>query len=174
VIQPSQAAAILERNFATLTGLVDDVASDAARWKPNPESWSILAVICHLGDEEREDFGRRLRLTLDDTAADWPAIALDTWVVERRYNERELGAELNALREARMESVVWLRHVPAASLALVHRHPRLGDVAGGDLLAAWVAHDFLHLRQLAGLRFQLAARDAAPYSVGYSGRARLP
>jgi hypothetical protein len=36
--------------------LVASMTPTEAQFKPNPASWSILEVICHLYDEEREDF----------------------------------------------------------------------------------------------------------------------
>lgn len=68
-------------------------------------------MVCHLADEEREDFGRRLSLTLSDPSREWPSIAPGDWVTERGYNERQLGDALEAFRGARMESLRWLPDV---------------------------------------------------------------
>ena len=48
-------------------------------------------------------------------------------------------------------------------------HPRFGPMIAGDLLAAWCAHDALHLRQLARRLHQLAQRDAAGGTIRYAG-----
>jgi hypothetical protein len=39
----------------------------------------------------------------------------------------------------------------------------------GDMFAAWVAHDGLHIRQLNELHRLLVERAAKPYRVGYAG-----
>ena len=39
----------------------------------------------------------------------------------------------------------------------------------GDLLAAWVAHDLLHLRQLVELKYAYLARTMEPYALKYAG-----
>ena len=39
-----------------IRGLVSRVGDEQARWKPSPDQWSILEVINHLYDEERQDF----------------------------------------------------------------------------------------------------------------------
>jgi hypothetical protein len=39
----------------------------------------------------------------------------------------------------------------------------------GDMFAAWVAHDGLHIRQLNELHRSLLERAAKPYRVGYAG-----
>ncbi len=39
----------------------------------------------------------------------------------------------------------------------------------GELLAAWVAHDNLHMRQLVELRRARLVNLTAPYDVSYAG-----
>jgi hypothetical protein len=50
-----------------------------------------------------------------------------------------------------------------------YKHPSLGEISAGDLLAAWTAHDQLHVRQIGKRMYELVARDAEPYSVSYAG-----
>jgi len=47
-------------------GLTKDINTELAIWKPAPDKWSILEVVNHLYDEEREDFRQRLELVLKD------------------------------------------------------------------------------------------------------------
>src|SRR5690349_17216877 len=89
------AGAIIDRleHFApTLAAAVAGVQTEDARWKPAAGGWSILEIVCHLGDEEVDDFRARLFSTLRDPAAKWPLTDPEGWVKERRYNEQELGA----------------------------------------------------------------------------------
>ena len=43
-----------------IRALIAGITQAEARSNPNPESWSILEVMCHLYDIEREDFRPRL------------------------------------------------------------------------------------------------------------------
>lgn len=45
-----------------------------ARWKPDPQSWSILEVINHLYDEECADFRVCLDIILHHPDQPWPPI----------------------------------------------------------------------------------------------------
>ena len=45
----------LSHNATAIESLVRSVPEEQARWKPEPEAWSILEVINHLYDEECED-----------------------------------------------------------------------------------------------------------------------
>jgi hypothetical protein len=54
-----------------IMGLLADISQDEAQIKPNPESWSILEVISHLYDEEREDFREHLDWLQGLSDANW-------------------------------------------------------------------------------------------------------
>jgi hypothetical protein len=143
-----------------------------ATWKPPSGAWSILEIVCHLGDEEVDDFRTRLRLTLEDPSQDWPKIDPEGWARERRYNERDLGESLERFARERAASVAWLRSLRDVDWSRAATHPRLGSLRAGDLMASWAAHDALHLRQIAKRLHELAAADAPGFDAGYAGEWR--
>lgn len=149
--------------------LVGDVSTADMRWKPPSGAWSMLEILAHLADEEVEDFGARLRSTLHDPTHPWPGIDPEGWARDRRYNDRDPAAELVRLRAARAATLQWLPTVADADWSRTYHHPRLGPMRAGDLLAAWAAHDLLHIRQLTKRRFELVTRDVSPFSTGYAG-----
>ncbi len=92
----------LMRNANVVTALSADLDDVQARWKPSPDDWSILEVVNHLYDEEREDFRTRLDIILHRPDDTWPPIHPSAWAVERRYNERDPEESLeNFLAERR-------------------------------------------------------------------------
>jgi hypothetical protein len=95
-------------NATRIEHLVTGVSPEQARWKPAPDSWSILEVINHLVDEEREDFRTRLRLLLFEPGAEWPRIDPVGWVTARAYNGRELEPSLQNYLAERRDSLAWL------------------------------------------------------------------
>lgn len=154
---------------AAIAALCAGVSDAEARRRPAPEAWSLLEVVCHLLDEEREDFRQRLALTLRDPAAPWPPIDPAGWVTARQYNAQDLGATLAAWHEERARSLDWLRSLHEPAWQHRHAHPPGSELTAGDLLAAWVAHDLLHLRQLVELRYGLVTAHTAGHSVEYAG-----
>jgi hypothetical protein len=149
--------------------LVQGVADEQARWRPEPAAWSILEVINHLYDEEREDFRVRLDGLLHRPDQPWPPIDPEGWVTERQYNQRDLGQSLNNFLQAREESLVWLRDLAAPHWQTAYEAP-FGRITAGELLASWAAHDILHLRQLIELHWAWTVRVVRPYKVDYAGR----
>lgn len=156
------------QNRGVFEGLVGSVSVEQARWKPSPEKWSTLEVINHLYDEEREDFRQRLELVLADPVKPWPPIDPRNWVTTRGYNQRELTVSLENFLAEREKSLGWLRQLSAPNWENSHDGPN-GALSAGDLLASWLAHDFLHIRQLARLHWQYVCAIADPYQTTYGG-----
>jgi len=158
----------MAENAAAIQALVQGVTDRQARWKPDPESWSILEVVCHLLDEERSDFRVRLDLTLHRPGETWPGINPQGWVTERRYNEQDLKASLAAFLQERDSSLAWLRSLARPDSDRTYNAP-WGPIAAGDLMAAWVAHDLLHARPLVERRWAMTRAELEPHSVDYAG-----
>ena len=160
----------LERFAEILPAVVRGVTTEDARWKPADGAWSILEIVTHLADEEVEDFRTRVERTLRDPAEPWPPIDPEAWAVDRRYNEGDLAGALKRFVSERRRSVNWLRGITNPDWSKARKHPQLGPLRAGDIFAAWVAHDALHLRQIAKRMHQMTQRDAGVYTVHYAGR----
>ena len=138
------------------------------RARPAPTEWSPLEIVCHLRDEEVEDFGARVRAILDGAGV-FERIDPARWAVERRYQEAAPGAALAAFLERRVASTAFLVGIEPARLARAIEQPRLGRMSGLDLVAAWVTHDRLHLAQLAATLARTGADAWAPLRTEYAG-----
>lgn len=159
----------LERFPSALAGVATVVSVEDARWKPASGAWSVLEIVRHMADEERDDFRARLASTLEDPARPWPGIDPEGWARERRYHEGTLGPALDDFARERGASISWLRSLASPDWNRAYSHPRAGTIRAGDLLCAWVSHDALHLRQIAKRLHEMAARDAVGFSGGYAG-----
>ena len=91
----------LQRNGETIQKLLDGVTPVQARRKPAPDAWSMLEVICHLYDEEREDFRQRLASLYDhwrqSLAADWEKTPQRERPEARGVSPRVLASFVQAL-----------------------------------------------------------------------------
>ena len=165
----NQAIAQLTHNIPTFESLLQGLSTEQARWKPTPQKWSILEVINHLYDEEHLDFRLRLESVLRDPTQPVPPIDPPAWVVERKYNERELGESLERFKQERQTSLNWLRTLQDPRWENTYHHPAGFKVRAGDLMASWLAHDLLHIRQITRLHYDYVAQTWQPYGVGYAG-----
>jgi hypothetical protein len=151
-----------------IRSLVDDVDTVQARWKPAADRWSILEVVNHLEDEEREDFRPRLDSVLHRPGEPLPPIDPPRWAIERKYNERDLAESLERFLTERRKSLDWLGTLRQPDWESVHQLPH-GPIRAGDILASWAAHDLLHVRQLAKLHWEYVNQESVPYETRYAG-----
>ena len=156
------------KNRGVFESFIRGVSLEQTRWKPSPDKWSILEVVNHLYDEEREDFRQRIELVLDNPRLVWPPIDPRGWVTARGYIERELDTSLNNFLAERQKSLAWLKQLSEPNWENSNEGPN-GTLTAGDLLASWLAHDFLHIRQLARLHWQYVGAVADPYQTTYGG-----
>ena len=159
----------LARHREVFRTMLTGLASEEVRWKPAPAKWCALEIICHLYDEEREDFRARLRHVLETPDRPMPKIDPPAWVTERKYMEQDFEETLKKFLGERDKSVTWLRSLKDAPWGNFHRHPTVGPVSCELLLTNWVAHDLHHIRQLNNLRYgYLASISTVP--LDYAGK----
>ncbi|MGA2490976.1 MAG: DinB family protein [Anaerolineales bacterium] len=158
----------MANHAGTIHSLTLGFSDEQARWKPDPQAWSILEVINHLYDEECEDFRVRLDYILHHPGQSWPPINPTGWVTERAYNQRDLAKSVQAFLEERRKSLAWLKGLGNPDWQASVTAP-FGKFSAGDIFAAWVAHDLLHLRQLVELHWAYMLQKAESYKVNYAG-----
>jgi len=158
----------LQNSTEMIRALLAGVTPEAARLKPRAESWSMLEVVCHLYDTEREDFREHLDFILHRQHEEWHAIDTGEWVTQRHYNEQnftEIQARFFIERE---QSLAWLQGLQQPDWAKSFTTP-YRTISAGEMFACWVAHDNLHIRQLVELRRLRLEHITRPYNLEYAG-----
>lgn len=159
----------LAQQAQSIRTLVEQVPLEQARWKPTADEWSILEVVNHLYDEEREDFRQRIDYLLHKPRKEVPPIDPGGWVTARAYNERELVRSLQNFLTEREQSVAWLHNLRDPAWANSYNHPAGFTISAYDFLVNWAAHDLLHLRQLVALHYAWHQHRAGDISLLYAG-----
>ncbi len=178
----------LEANGAAIVGLLEGVqpeeaawsgvASDAAggasdvvrRWSAE-ERWSLLQIVRHLVVEECDDFRARLSSVLRNPDDPFPSFEWPFGPEDAPGRELDLSGVVQVFNRERAASLEWLGRVDNFDPDVLHRNPAPGTQAlrAGDIVAAWVAHDFFHIRQIVNLRWMYLEHSSAPYSSRYAG-----
>ena len=158
----------LTSNAESIRSMIEGISDEQAGWKPDPDTWSILEVVNHLYDEEKEDFRIRLDIILHQPDQPWPPIDPAGWVLERQYNQRELQESLDNFLRERQASIRWLNRLTSPYWEATYEAP-FGKIKAGDMFAAWVAHDLLHMRQLVELHWAYLLNLSKPYRLDYAG-----
>ena len=148
--------------------MVVTIPEGQIRWKPQPEKWSVLEVIHHLYDEEREDFRLRLNYTLEDSSKEWIPINPPQWAIDRKYNEQNFAEISNKFFNEREDSIKCLNNLKSPKWNNTYKHPQIGKITAGDLLSSWVAHDFLHMRQIIIINLEYFKNQSFPFNTKYA------
>ena len=158
----------LQNSTEMIRALLAGISQEEAQLKPSPEAWSILEVVCHLYDTEREDFREHLDFILHRQNEEYHAIDPQAWVMERHYNEQDFVEMKEKFFAERKTSLDWLEEMSNSDWDLTYTS-QYGSVSAGEMFSCWIAHDNLHCRQFVELRRYRIEKITKPYPIEYAG-----
>jgi hypothetical protein len=158
----------LVNSMEVIRALTANISQEEAQVKPTPEDWSMLEVVCHLHDVEREDFREHLDCILHRPNEEWHGIDPQEWVTSRKYNEQNFTEMLVKFLEERRKSLDWLIDLSNADWDAAYTSEH-GTMSAGEMFTSWAAHDNLHIRQLVELKRHQIENLSRPYEIGYAG-----
>ncbi len=159
---------MLARTPMVLDSLLAGLAPEWCHRDDGPGTWSAYDIVGHLLHGEATDWLPRTRMILEHGPAR-PFEPFDRQAMLGRDREpiAALLVQFQAARRANLDEVASLR-LTAGDLARRGRHPDLGEVTLGQLLATWVAHDLTHVAQVGEVLARGYRDDVGPW------RAYLP
>lgn len=158
----------LDRNAPVLFGMFSSVPPEYRKWKSAPEKWCALEILCHLYDEEREDFRARTKHVLETPGDPLPKSEPLKWFAERDYLSKDYDAMLAEFLQERKQTIAWLNGLQNPQWDNAYQHPKVGPLPASMFLINWVAHDYHHMRQLLNLKYQLL-KETTGDSLKYAG-----
>ncbi len=157
---------VLRRTPGVLRALLDRLPPEWTETNEGPETWSPYDVVGHLIHGERTDWIPRARIILEQGESR-PFEPFDRFAMLRESRGKslaELLATFAALREENLRALRSMR-LTTEDLERRGRHPELGRVTLGQLLATWVAHDLGHLAQIARTMAKQYAEAVGPWAA---------
>lgn len=158
----------LETNKTVFEALLVNSDIVLHHWKQDKEKWSLLEILCHLYDEEREDFRFRLNHILKYPKNQMPPIHPEKWVELRKYKEEDFDKRLSQFLEERSESINWLKSLENPKWDNSYSSKSFGEITAKMMLYEWLAHDYLHIRQITKLKYDYY-RNALNTDINYAG-----
>jgi len=159
----------LEANQKTFEGLLHASSPEEIIWRPAENKWCLLEIANHLYDEEREDFRARLKHVLENPKDKLPSIDPVGWVTARNYMGKSYETVVREFLQERELSIQWLRSLQSPDWKSTHHHHKFGAMSAEMFLANWVAHDYLHIRQILRLKYEYLKQAASEVSLRYAG-----
>jgi DinB family protein len=155
---------VLERTPATLRVLLAPLREPWLRCDEGPGTFSPRDVIGHLILGEETDWIPRARIILEhgESRAFDP---FDRFGFKDRSVGLTIAELLDQFEALRRRNLGELESLPLepGDLERRGRHPELGSVTLGQLLATWVAHDLDHISQVARVMARRCREDVGPW-----------
>ncbi len=143
----------LEQNRGVFQKIFENTPEPEYRWREREGKWNLLEVVCHLYDEEKEDFRARIKSVLENPENHLVPIDPEGWVTERNYSAQSFEDMLEKFLKERDFSISWLKSLTGANWESTYSHPKLGSLSAKLFLSNWLAHDYLHIRQITRIRY---------------------
>ncbi len=143
----------LSENATVFKELLSGLTEEIYLWKPNPDKWCLLEIVCHLHDEEIYDFMARTRHVLEKPTEDLPAIDPLGWVKDKSYIQQNYNDKLDQFLKEREQSIKWLQCLSNPKWENAYQHPKFGKMTAKMFLSNWLAHDYLHIKQIIKLKY---------------------
>jgi hypothetical protein len=158
------AVGILARTPSTLDALLRGLPSSWTLAHEGGETWSPFDVLGHLIHGERVDWIPRATIILTDGDARafdrFDRLAQLTASAGRTMTD--LLDDFARLRAASLRELGSL-NLTEADLGRIGRHPELGAVTLGQLLATWVVHDLDHIIQISRVVARQYGDEVGPW-----------
>jgi hypothetical protein len=151
---PPPVAALLVELTEFLSKLVLALAPAGVHWRWRPTTsdngleWSLVEIVCHLRDVEREVHLLRFRTMVEMENPFLAGVDADQWAESRAYFQQDGRAALADFAAARQETLTLLQQLPEVLWWREARHAFFGQTTLHELLYLAVQHDRVHWQQV--------------------------
>ncbi len=140
----SRLIADYEAGPARLRTLVKGLGQEQLKARPVAGKWSILEVVCHLGDFE-PIYASRMKWVIAEDGPLLPSGDPDRFAARLAYHERDLAEELSIIEAVRTSTTRILRTLTPADFARTGTHTSDGPLSVEQLLTRVTGHITHHL-----------------------------
>lgn len=159
----------LAANQGVFQYLFANLSKEEIHWRPYPKHWCLLEILCHLHDNEQEDFLVRIQSILKNPSTPLISIEPFLWVKERNYIAQNFEEKLSAFLQKRSDSIKWLNSLKQPVWDNTYQHEAYGKLTAHNFLVNWLAHDNLHIRQITRIKY-LYLKEHSREDLTYAGK----
>jgi len=161
-----EAIEVLSHTPTLLKVLLDGLSRNWVDNNEGSETWSPFDVVGHLIHGERTDWIRRAKIILNygEGRAFEPFNRFAQFEASKGKTVEELLEEFSELREQNIRTFREFK-LTEDDLKKKGKHPELGRVTLGELLATWVVHDLDHIGQIARTMAKQYEMEVGPWKA---------
>jgi hypothetical protein len=144
---------ILRGTPAALKASVKGLPRAVLLWTPAPGKWSILEIVCHMREMEREAYLTRYKRILAEDTPLLPDADGDLYSLENDYRSQKLSEILKEWTRLRRETLRLLSKVKREEWERAGIHETAGRLTMADFLRRQaIGNDEAHLGQIDSIR----------------------
>jgi hypothetical protein len=161
-----EAIDLLARTPELLKTLLTGLSDNWVIKNEGSETWSPYDVVGHLIHGERTDWITRAKVILScgESQPFEPFDRFAQFEVSKGKTVEELLDQFAALRNENIKTLREL-NLTESDLEKIGKHPELGKVTLGELLATWVVHDLNHISQIARTMAKQYETEVGPWKA---------
>lgn len=130
-------------------------------WTPGPGKWSILEIVAHMRDMERDAYLTRYRRILAEDNPTLPDLDGDVIAIRDDYRSLKLPGLMRDWLKLRKECLKLLKSVKGSRWERIGTHETAGPLSMDALLLRHaVGNDEAHLGQIEGIKARAAAFES--------------
>lgn len=153
----------------TLKASLRGLSKKVLLWTPAPGKWSILEILCHMRDMEREAYIERYTRILSEDEPKLPDLNGEAMAVLRAYRGQKVPEVVREWVALRRQTLQLLRKTGKAQWARAGVHETAGRLTMEDIIRRHaVGNDEAHLRQIEAIKRRYAVLErlaAAPAAL---------
>ena len=152
---------IVAETPARLKAALKGVPKKLLLWTPGPGKWSILEIVAHMRDMERDAYLTRYRRILAEDNPTLPDLDGDAIAIRDDYRSMKLPELMRDWLKARKECLKLLKSVKGPRWERMGTHETAGPLSMDGLLRRHaMGNDEAHLGQIEGIKKRAAAFEA--------------
>jgi uncharacterized damage-inducible protein DinB len=152
---------IVAETPARLRNALKGVSKKLLLWTPGPGKWSILEIVAHMRDMERDAYLGRYRRILAEENPALPDLDGDVIALRSDYRSMKLPEIVRDWTKLRKECLKLLKSVKGARWERMGTHETAGPLSMEDFLRRQaMGNDEAHLAQIEGIKRRAVAFDA--------------
>ena len=131
--------------YKILTGDLSQAEAVSAR--DGDDGWTVLEIMCHVGDFENIFF-TRARAIVEKDNPDTPPVDHLAMVIENRYAEQDFQTARDAFLTTRSNFLAWIKERSESDWQRTAKHPTHISYTLLDQVVQAATHDINHLEQM--------------------------
>lgn len=143
--------AIQSSTPAVMDGLLRRLTVDEWKRKPAASEWTLIELICHLRDTEREIHHMQLKLFNGHEEPFIPRPDTGVWANQRDYLHEDGITSLREFNDARLATLEILKNTPDEGWERKARHAIFGPTNFREVVGFMADHDRMHVQQALSL-----------------------